>query len=173
MTRKVIKVAPDDSITDAARLMLDNHVSGLPVVDLKGDLVGIVTERDLLRGGPDGPISDPAPQRRFEATGDPEAFRRALRPNTKAFYGEGLGNPALNIFPFEEVGRITRDCGVPLIIDNTCLTPYLNRPFEWGANVVVHSTTKYLAGHSDTVGGAVVVGSVVVVSVGVVVVVLR
>jgi O-acetylhomoserine (thiol)-lyase len=94
----------------------------------------------------------------FVDAGDPESFRRAMRPNTKAFYGEGLGNPALNIFPFEEVGKIARDCGVPLIIDNTCLTPYLNRPFEWGANVVVHSTTKYIGGHGTSIGGIVVDG---------------
>src|SRR4051812_14302603 len=62
----------------------------------------------------------------FVDASDPDNFRRALRPNTKAFYGEGLGNPALNIFPFEEVGKIAKEAGVPLIIDNTCLTPYLN-----------------------------------------------
>ncbi|PTX95493.1 O-acetylhomoserine aminocarboxypropyltransferase/cysteine synthase family protein [Opitutus sp. ER46] len=94
----------------------------------------------------------------FVDAGDPAAFRRALRPNTKAFYGEGLGNPALNIFPFAEVAAIARDAGVPLIIDNTCLSPYLNRPFEWGANLVVHSTTKYIGGHGTSIGGIVVDG---------------
>jgi O-acetylhomoserine (thiol)-lyase len=94
----------------------------------------------------------------FVDAGDPDAFQRALRPNTKAFYGEGLGNPALNIFPFEEVARIAKEAGVPVIIDNTCLTPYLNRPFEWGANIVVHSTTKYLGGHGTSIGGIVVDG---------------
>ncbi len=89
---------------------------------------------------------------------DPSAFRRALRPNTKAFYGEGLGNPALNIFPFEEVAQIAREAEVPLIIDNTCLSPMLNRPIEWGANVVVHSTTKYVGGHGTSIGGIVVDG---------------
>jgi O-acetylhomoserine (thiol)-lyase len=89
---------------------------------------------------------------------DPDAFRRALRPNTKAFYGEGLGNPALNIFPFEEVAKIAREAGVPLIIDNTALSPMLNRPIEWGANVVVHSTTKYIGGHGTSIGGIVVDG---------------
>ncbi len=94
----------------------------------------------------------------FVDAGDPDAFRRALRPNTKAFYGEGLGNPALNIFPFEEVGRIAREAGIPLIIDNTCLSPLLNRPIEWGANIVVHSTTKYICGHGTSLGGIVVDG---------------
>ncbi len=89
---------------------------------------------------------------------DPDAFRRALRPNTKAFYGEGLGNPALNIFPFEEVARIGREAGVPVIVDNTCLTPILNRPFEWGVAIVVHSSTKYIGGHGTSIGGIVVDG---------------
>jgi O-acetylhomoserine (thiol)-lyase len=89
---------------------------------------------------------------------DPDAFRRALKKNTKAFYGEGLGNPALNIFPFEEVAKIAKEAGVPLIIDNTCLTPMLNRPFEWGANIVVHSATKYVGGHGTSIGGVVVDG---------------
>ncbi len=89
---------------------------------------------------------------------DPDAFRRAVRPNTKAFYGEGLGNPALNIFPFEEVARIAREVGVPVIVDNTCLTPILNRPFEWGVNIVVHSSTKYIGGHGTSIGGIVVDG---------------
>ncbi|MBT5902862.1 MAG: bifunctional O-acetylhomoserine aminocarboxypropyltransferase/cysteine synthase [Opitutaceae bacterium] len=94
----------------------------------------------------------------FVDAGDPDAFTRALKPNTKAFYGEGLGNPALNIFPMEEVGAIAKEAGVPLIIDNTALSPILNRPFEWGANIVVHSTTKYLGGHGTSIGGIVVDG---------------
>ena len=94
----------------------------------------------------------------FVDAGDPDAFKRALKPNTKAFYGEGLGNPALNIFPFEEVGAIAKEAGVPLIIDNTALSPILNRPLEWGANVVVHSATKYIGGHGTSIGGIVVDG---------------
>jgi O-acetylhomoserine (thiol)-lyase len=94
----------------------------------------------------------------FVDAGDPDSFRRALKPNTKAFFGEGLGNPALNIYPFEEVGKIAKEAGVPLIIDNTCLSPMLNRPFEWGANVVVHSSTKYIGGHGTSIGGIVVDG---------------
>ncbi len=94
----------------------------------------------------------------FVDAADPDAFKRALKPNTKAFYGEGLGNPALNIFPMEEVGAIAKEAGVPLIIDNTALSPILNRPFEWGVNVVVHSTTKYLGGHGTSIGGIVVDG---------------
>jgi len=89
---------------------------------------------------------------------DPDSFRKAVRPNTKAFYGEGLGNPALNIFPFEEVAKIGREVGVPVIVDNTCLSPILNRPIEWGINVVVHSATKYIGGHGTSIAGMVVDG---------------
>ncbi len=89
---------------------------------------------------------------------DPENFRKAVKPNTKAFYGEGLGNPRLNIFPFAEVGKIAKEVGVPLIIDNTALSPYLNCPFEHGANIVVHSATKHIGGHGTSIGGIVVDG---------------
>ena len=89
---------------------------------------------------------------------DPENFRKAVKKNTKAFYGEGLGNPRLNIFPFAEVGKIAQEAGVPLIIDNTALSPYLNRPFEHGANIVVHSATKHIGGHGTSIGGIVVDG---------------
>src|SRR5512143_3136488 len=71
---------------------------------------------------------------------DPENFRRAIRPNTKILYGETLGNPGINVFPLEEVGRIGQEFGIPVVIDNTFATPYLCRPFEWGANIITHST---------------------------------
>jgi O-acetylhomoserine (thiol)-lyase len=89
---------------------------------------------------------------------DPENFRKAVKSNTHAFYGEGLGNPRLNILPFAEVAKIAQEVGVPLIIDNTALSPYLNRPFEHGANIVVHSATKHIGGHGTSIGGIVVDG---------------
>jgi len=94
----------------------------------------------------------------FVDVDDPEAFRKALKPNTKLFFGEGLGNPRLSIFPFEEVAAIAKEAGVPLVIDNTALSPILNRPLEWGANIVVHSTTKFIGGHGTSIGGVVVDG---------------
>tara|TARA_R100000027_G_scaffold34164_2_gene25006 strand:+ start:5885 stop:7102 length:1218 start_codon:yes stop_codon:yes gene_type:complete len=94
----------------------------------------------------------------FVDVDDPDGFRKALKPNTKLIYGEGLGNPRLNIFPFEEVGAIAREAGIPLVIDNTALSPMLNRPLEWGANVVIHSTTKFIGGHGTSIGGIVVDG---------------
>jgi O-acetylhomoserine (thiol)-lyase len=89
---------------------------------------------------------------------DPENFRRAIRPNTKILYGETLGNPRINVFPFEEVAAIGHASRIPLVIDNTFATPYLCRPFEWGANIVLHSTTKFIGGHGTTIGGAIVDG---------------
>ncbi len=87
---------------------------------------------------------------------DPENFRRAIHDNTKILYGETLGNPRVNVFPFEEVAQISKEFGIPLMIDNTFATPYLCRPFEWGAHIVTHSTTKFIGGHGTSIGGAVV-----------------
>ena len=89
---------------------------------------------------------------------DPESFRRAIRPNTKILFGETLGNPQINVFPFEEVANIGREYGIPLVIDNTFATPYLSRPFEYGANIVVHSATKFIGGHGTSIGGVIVDG---------------
>ena len=89
---------------------------------------------------------------------DPDSFRRAIRPNTKIIYGETLGNPEINVFPFEAVGAIAREHRIPLMIDNTFASPYLCRPFEWGANIVTHSTTKFIGGHGTSIGGAIVDG---------------
>jgi O-acetylhomoserine (thiol)-lyase len=89
---------------------------------------------------------------------DPENFRRVIQANTKIIYGETLGNPRVNVFPFEEVTSIAQEYGIPLMIDNTFATPYLCRPFEWGANIVTHSTTKFIGGHGTSIGGAIVDG---------------
>ena len=87
---------------------------------------------------------------------DPENFRRAIQPNTKTIYGETISNPLGNIFPFDEVSKIAQEHGIPLMIDNTFATPYLCRPFEWGADIVTHSTTKFIGGHGTTLGGIIV-----------------
>ena len=81
---------------------------------------------------------------------------RAIRPNTKLIYGETLGNPGLIVFPFAEVADIAKAHRLPLVIDNTLATPYLCRPIEWGANIVSHSTTKFLNGHGTCLGGVLV-----------------
>ncbi|MBL8051553.1 MAG: O-acetylhomoserine aminocarboxypropyltransferase/cysteine synthase [Anaerolineales bacterium] len=87
---------------------------------------------------------------------DPENFRKAIQPNTKLIYGETISNPLVNIFPFEEVAKIAHENSLPLMIDNTFATPYLCRPFEWGADIVTHSTTKFIGGHGTSIGGMVV-----------------
>jgi O-acetylhomoserine (thiol)-lyase len=87
---------------------------------------------------------------------DPENFRRALRPSTKVLYGETLGNPLINVLDIEAVAAIAHDAGVPLIVDNTVPSPYLCRPIEHGADIVVHSATKYIGGHGTTMGGVIV-----------------
>ncbi|HCF93769.1 MAG: O-acetylhomoserine aminocarboxypropyltransferase/cysteine synthase [Verrucomicrobiota bacterium] len=87
---------------------------------------------------------------------DPENFAKAIRPNTKLLWGETIGNPQLNIFPIQEVAEIAHAHGLPLLLDHTSATPYLCRPFEWGADVVVHSCTKFLGGHGTSIGGVVV-----------------
>jgi O-acetylhomoserine (thiol)-lyase len=92
----------------------------------------------------------------FVDSDDPENFARAITPKTKAIYAETLGNPSLNVLDLEAVARIANDAGLPLFIDNTFASPYLCRPFEWGAAVVVHSATKFLGGHGTTMGGVVV-----------------
>jgi O-acetylhomoserine (thiol)-lyase len=89
---------------------------------------------------------------------DPDGFEKAIRPNTKILYGETLGNPDISIFPFEEVSVIAKAYSIPLMIDNTFATPYLCRPFEWGAHIITHSTTKFLGGHGQAIGGVIVDG---------------
>jgi O-acetylhomoserine (thiol)-lyase len=89
---------------------------------------------------------------------DPKNFEKAIRPNTKILYGETLGNPDIAVFPFEEVAEIAKKHKIVLVIDNTLATPYLFRPFEWGANIITHSTTKFIGGHGTSIGGVVVDG---------------
>ncbi len=87
---------------------------------------------------------------------DLDSWQQAVRPNTKAFYAESLSNPKLDILDIEGVAGVAHANGVPLIVDNTIPTPYLIRPFEHGADIIVHSTTKYLGGHGIAMGGAIV-----------------
>jgi O-acetylhomoserine (thiol)-lyase len=87
---------------------------------------------------------------------DLDQWRAQVRPNTRAFFAETISNPQVDILDIEAVAAVAHDAGVPLVVDNTVATPYLIRPFEWGADVVVHSATKYLGGHGTAVAGAIV-----------------
>lgn len=85
-----------------------------------------------------------------------EELNAAFRPNTKAVFGETIANPALTVLDIEKFAKAAHDHGVPLIVDNTFATPVNCRPFEWGADIITHSTTKYMEGHAATIGGCIV-----------------
>jgi len=89
---------------------------------------------------------------------DPAEWERAVRPNTKLFFAETIGNPRINILDISSVASVAHNAGVPLIVDNTIATPYLIRPFEHGADIVVHSATKFLGGHGTVIGGIIIDG---------------
>jgi len=92
----------------------------------------------------------------FVDSDDPENFRPAIRDNTKAVYVETIGNPQLNVADLAAIAAIAHDAGVPLVVDNTLASPFLCRPIEHGADIVIHSVTKYLGGHGTTMGGVLV-----------------
>jgi O-acetylhomoserine (thiol)-lyase len=89
---------------------------------------------------------------------DLDAWRAAVRPNTKAFYGESIGNPKGDVFDFEGVAAVAHENNIPLVIDSTLASPYLCRPLEHGADIVVHSATKFIGGHGTSIGGIIVDG---------------
>jgi O-acetylhomoserine (thiol)-lyase len=87
---------------------------------------------------------------------DLDAWKRAVRPNTKAFFGETIGNPGGNVLDIEPLARLAHEHGAPLLVDNTFATPFLCRPVEWGADIVLHSATKFIGGHGTSIGGVVI-----------------
>jgi O-acetylhomoserine (thiol)-lyase len=92
----------------------------------------------------------------FVDADEPENFRRAVKPNTRAIYCETIGNPQLNVPDLAALAEIAHEAGVPLVVDNTLASPYLCRPIELGADIIVHSATKYLGGHGTTMGGVLI-----------------
>ena len=95
-------------------------------------------------------------QTTFVDPDDPENFRKAITPKTKAIYGETIGNPRINVLDIEAVAKIAHEHNLPLVIDNTFATPYLCRPIEHGADIVLHSATKFIGGHGTSIGGVIV-----------------
>ena len=87
---------------------------------------------------------------------DAETLQKAFKPNTKLIFGETIANPAITVLDIETWAKVAHENGVPLIVDNTFATPYLCRPIEWGADIVIHSTSKYMDGHAVQVGGVIV-----------------
>jgi O-acetylhomoserine (thiol)-lyase len=115
-----------------------------------------------LYGGTYSAFSHTLPKFGIEVTlVDPaqaESFNKAIRPNTKAIFAESIGNPKIDILDVEAVAAVAHEHKLPLIVDNTLATPYLLRPFEYGANVIVHSATKFIGGHGTSIGGLLVDG---------------
>ena len=93
---------------------------------------------------------------KFVEPDDPENFRRAITPKTRAIYAETIANPRMNVLDIAKVAAIAHEAGVPLVIDNTMASPYLCRPIEHGADIVLHSATKFLGGHGTSIGGIIV-----------------
>jgi len=93
---------------------------------------------------------------KFVEPDDPENFRKAITPRTRAIYAESIANPRMNILDIEKVAAVAHEAGVPLIVDNTMASPYLCRPIEHGADIVVHSATKFLGGHGTSIGGIII-----------------
>ena len=81
-----------------------------------------------------------------------------MRPSTKAFFAETIGNPKGDVTDIEGVAGVAHEAGVPLIVDNTLATPFLSRPIEWGADIIVHSATKFIGGHGTAIGGIIIDG---------------
>jgi len=123
---------------------------------------GHIVSSTSLYGGTYNQLHYTFPKMGIEVTFvDPDdlaGWKAAIRPNTKAFYGESIGNPKGDIFDFEAVSKIAHDNGIPLVIDNTLASPYLIQPLRHGANVVVHSATKFIGGHGTSIGGVIVDG---------------
>ncbi|MEO6061996.1 MAG: PLP-dependent transferase, partial [Thermoflexales bacterium] len=94
----------------------------------------------------------------FVDPADPENFRRAITPATRAVYGETIGNPRADVLDLEAVAAIAHANGLPFVVDNTFASPYLCRPLEWGADIVIHSATKFIGGHGTSIGGVIVDG---------------
>jgi cystathionine beta-lyase/cystathionine gamma-synthase len=126
------------------------------LLSLAGTGDHVVAQRDLY-GGTYSLLAHTAPRFGIEVSfvdaGDPHAVRAALRPTTRAVYAETVANPTMTVADLPALAGVAGEAGLPLVVDNTVASPYLCRPIEHGAAVVVHSATKYLGGHSDVVGG--------------------
>jgi O-acetylhomoserine (thiol)-lyase len=131
----------------------------LGILNLAGVGDNIVSSSDLY-GGTYNLFRHTLPKigitTRFVDARDYEGFRNAIDEHTKAFFLEFIGNPKLDVLNLEKIAAIAHEQGVPVIVDSTTATPYLSRPFEWGADIVVHSATKYIGGHGNSIGGLLV-----------------
>ena len=133
----------------------------LAIATLMGTGSHIVASRSLY-GGSHNLLQYTLPRFGIETTfvnpRDVDAFRKAIRPNTRLLFGETLGNPGLDLLDIERVSAVAHEADLPLLVDATFTTPYLMRPFDLGADLIFHSATKFLGGHGVAIGGAVVDG---------------
>lgn len=155
------RVALLEGAHELAALALGSGTSGVfySIINLAQAGDNIVSARNLY-GGSYTQFNDILPtlgiEVRFVDSQDPDEFARAADENTRAFFTETVSNPALEVADLEAISRHAKDCGVPLIVDSTFSTPYLTRPIEHGADIVVHSLTKWFGGHGTGIGGVVV-----------------
>ena len=155
------RVALLEGAHELAALALGSGTSGVfySIINLAQAGDNIVSARNLY-GGSYTQFNDILPtlgiEVRFVDSQDPDAFARAADENTRAFFTETVSNPALEVADLEAISQHARACGVPLIVDSTFSTPYLTRPIEHGADIVVHSLTKWFGGHGTGIGGVVV-----------------
>jgi O-acetylhomoserine (thiol)-lyase len=135
----------------------------LAIATLMGAGSHIVSSQSLY-GGTHNLLAYTMPRFGIETTfvdpRDPEAFRRAIQPNTRLLFGETLGNPGLEVLDIPRVAEVAHEAGLPLMVDSTFTTPFLCRPFDLGADIVMHSATKFLSGHGVVIGGLLVDGGV-------------
>ncbi len=119
-----------------------------------------IVAANTLYGGTYNLMSNTLPKLGIKTTfvdpDDPENFAKAINDNTKLVFIESIGNPGINVIDMEKVAKIAHDNAIPLFVDNTFGTPYLIRPFEFGADIVVHSATKFIGGHGNSIGGVIV-----------------
>jgi O-acetylhomoserine (thiol)-lyase len=161
---------PTTDVLEQRIAQLEKGVAGLAVASGQAAVVYAllnltrsgdhVVSSASLYGGTYNAFTHTLPRFGIEVTlvdpSDLENYRRAIRPNTKAIFAESIGNPKIDVLDVEGLATVAHESGVPLVIDNTLATPYLLRPIEWGADIVVHSATKFIGGHGTTIGGVIV-----------------
>ncbi|MDD7464845.1 MAG: aminotransferase class I/II-fold pyridoxal phosphate-dependent enzyme [Actinomycetaceae bacterium] len=154
------KIATLEGGTSGLLLSSGQAAITFAILNLAGAGDHIVASSSLY-GGTTNLLKETLPHYGIETTfiadpNDISQWQAAIQPNTKAFFGESIPNPRGDILDIEPIAHVAHEAGIPLIIDNTVPTPYLLQPFTWGADVIVHSATKYLGGHGTTLGGAIV-----------------
>lgn len=163
---------PTVSVFEERMALLEGGIGGLAVASgmaaITLSILNIATMGDeivaasTLYGGTYNLFENTLPKYgikvKFVSPDDPENFKQAITPRTKAIFAETIGNPSLRILDIEAVAEIAHEAGVPLIIDNTFATPYLCRPIDFGADIVIHSATKWLLGNGTTLGGVIIDG---------------